>query len=103
MGATLVGKLASNVLGAEPGVSKLIHKNYLLFHPLVQGYLKIMVTVGELTSQFDYTTPSIVWRAVRSLVSDVPDYENRPSPSEALILLEATAGNLGFRELDQRG
>lgn len=91
------------MLGAEPRGSRLIHTNPFVLHPIVQSYLNILVTTGDLLSQYDSTTPSIVWRAVRSLLSDGPDYENRPSPSEALRLLEATAGNLGFRELDQRG
>lgn len=82
--ATLVVQLASAV-SAEPRV------------PLLQHFWnKFLEAVGNRMTQYDPETAIIVWKAVRSLLSDGPDDRNGLPPSEALNDLDTTTGNLGF-------
>ena len=92
-GVRLVGKLALGAVGAEPHRSTL---KELIFSAFAKVFLDKRTTGG------------VAWRDLRRLersiflLSDSSDGNGIP-PSEILKYMEKTVGNLGFRELDQKG
>ena len=84
----LVGKLALGGVGAEPRRSTV---KELVVSTLVKTFL------GK------PTTGRVAWQVFPEILLSDPKYGNRLTPSEVLNFMERILGNLGFRELDQRG
>ena len=83
-----MGKLALGGVGAEPRRSTV---KELAVSTFVKTFL------GK------PTTGRVAWQVFPEILLSDPKYGNRLTPSEVLNFMERILGNLGFRELDQRG
>ena len=102
-GARLVGKLAMAMCGTE-GKRRIFSGHWIwkairesAFYNEFTTYVKYMGVIDIVSPT--YTTRG--WLAVGCLLQE--DLKNGIPPSLVLEFMEKTVGNLGFRELDQRG
>lgn len=63
-------------------------------------YIQFAKDVGDIAVAVDPVSSGLVWSAAKYLLSND---STGPTPTNVVETMQLAAGNLGFRELDQRG